>query len=444
VKRGFYDVGLQHYRLTPDAELSTRPPIDHPTDYNFGDRLRLLGYSQTDGRQVTLFWQALQPLEEDYRVSLTLRDVEGQSWGRWDGRPSAYDYPTDRWRVGQTVPGRYDLTAVPGTPPGEYGLEVGVYTEDDPVGLDVLDQAGAPQGKRAMLGGVKLVAPTTGSEALEIPNPGQIAVGGDLVLLGWDLDRDEGQPGDKLSLSLVWSAVAQPEEDYAVRLLVTDASGQTHDAGTYPPTNAWHDTRTWQAGEAWRGQLTFRLPVETLPGEARLGLQLLDADAIPVAPLVDLTRIQILSADRVFSAPQIQIPRLANFGNKIQLQGANLDPERAAPGRTLHVDLHWQALAEMDVPYTVFVHLLGPDGDLVAGQDGEPVDGTRPTTSWVPGEYIADPHEILVPTDLEPGEYRIEVGLYDPAIPGMPRLPILDSGSDTGQDRVIIAAIQLP
>jgi hypothetical protein len=107
------------------------------------------------------------------------------------------------------------------------------------------------------------------------------------------------------------------------------------------------------------------------------------------------------------------------------------------------VTLYWQALAELDVPYTVFVHLLDPEGRVVTGHDGEPVSGTRPTTGWVPGEYITDAHDVLIPKDLSPGEYVIEVGLYDAGAPGKPRLPIRGQDGRVETDRVIFGPVQV-
>jgi hypothetical protein len=167
VRREFSQVALEHYRLPQGVTFSSQPEIVNPLELTFGDRLRLLGYTQTgdqhrgDGGapQVTVFWQALQPLQEDYRISLVLRDAAGQIRGQWDGRPSAYLYPTDRWRPGQIVFGRYDLNLPPGTPPGDYALQVGVYAEADPSFLEVLDQTGKPLGQRAMLGPVRLASP---------------------------------------------------------------------------------------------------------------------------------------------------------------------------------------------------------------------------------------------------------------------------------------------
>lgn len=443
IERRFKDVDLQHFRLPSGVRFSAQPVIAHPANFNFGNRLRLLGYAQTGEQQVTLFWQALQPLDEDYRVSLVLRDTLGQSWGQWDGRPAAYLHPTDRWREGQIVFGRYDLSLIPGSPPGDYGLEVGVYTEADPIGLDVLDEAGAPQGKRTMLGSVRLSVPAVKPNQLEVPHAGRIEAGGGLALLGWDLGREQAQPGDRLLLTLIWLAESQPQSDYGVRLLVTDGTGQTWDGGIFPLTNIWHPTSIWLPGQAWRGQNTFRLPIQTQPGEARLSVQLVDASGTPLGSVLDLATIQVQPTARTFVRPQPQVSRPANFDNRIALVGADLDPDSVSRGSVLRVTLYWQALAEMDVPYTVFVHLLGPDGQVVTGHDGEPGNGTRPTTSWVPGEYIADIHDVPIPADLPSGEYVVEVGLYDAGAPNMPRLLILGDGGQIAADRVIFGPVQV-
>ncbi|MGD8794017.1 MAG: hypothetical protein PVF47_15805, partial [Anaerolineae bacterium] len=439
VDRSFAQVEVRHFRLPEGAVFAGVPAIDHPVEVNFGNRLRLQGYTQSDDQEVTLFWEALAPLEEDYRVSLILRDTQGQSWGRWDGRPAAYFYPTDRWRVGQTIFGRYDLALLPGAPPGDYGLEVGVYTEGDPAGLDVLDPSGAPQGKRAMLGAVQLSVPAVRPGEIEVPNRQRIEVGGGLALLGWELARDEAQPGDRLLLTLFWGVESRPEGDYRVQVWLADTAGQTLYAGTFRPTNAWHPTSIWLPGQAWRGQITFRLPIEAQAGEGRLMVQVVDRDGNVLGSPARLGAVQVLPTERLFTAPRPRAPRQANFDDRILLVGADLAPDPVAPNSLLQVTLYWQARAEMDVPYTVFVHLLGQDGQVVAGHDGEPALGQRPTTGWVPGEYVVDSHELVVPADLPPGDYVVEVGLYDAGMPQMPRLPVLDVDGRPETDRVIFA-----
>ncbi|MBU0702890.1 MAG: hypothetical protein KKC18_03405, partial [Chloroflexi bacterium] len=60
----------------------------------------------------------------------------------------------------------------------------------------------------------------------------------------------------------------------------------------------------------------------------------------------------------------------------------------------------------------VFLHLTGPDGALVAQSDGIPADWTRPTTGWLPGEYITDARVLHIPPDAPPGDYMLSAGLY--------------------------------
>lgn len=99
----------------------------------------------------------------------------------------------------------------------------------------------------------------------------------------------------------------------------------------------------------------------------------------------------------------------------------------------LEVTLYWQALARTRGDYSVFVHLLREDGEIIAQSDGAPMDGALPTRCWVPGEVVADTH-VLTGMQGANGPYQIGVGIYDwrtgerlPVAPPMPgqviRLP---------------------
>lgn len=80
----------------------------------------------------------------------------------------------------------------------------------------------------------------------------------------------------------------------------------------------------------------------------------------------------------------------------------------------LYVTLTWRAELETDTSYRAFVHLLGPDGQLVDQSDGMPAGWTRPATGWLPGEYIVDVHALILPPDGQPGDHHIRVGLHGP------------------------------
>jgi hypothetical protein len=66
----------------------------------------------------------------------------------------------------------------------------------------------------------------------------------------------------------------------------------------------------------------------------------------------------------------------------------------------------------MPVSYKVFVQLLDTTGMPRAQVDALPVNGARPTTSWLPPEIITDTYTLKLPKDLPAGQYRLVTGLY--------------------------------
>lgn len=97
----------------------------------------------------------------------------------------------------------------------------------------------------------------------------------------------------------------------------------------------------------------------------------------------------------------------------ISLRGYQTVGQSASPGQILSLSLYWQALAQPDRDYKVFVQLLGPEGQLVAQRDSQPLDGFRPTSTWRPGQEITDRYGLLLPDTLPPGVYQLVVGIYD-------------------------------
>jgi hypothetical protein len=120
---------------------------------------------------------------------------------------------------------------------------------------------------------------------------------------------------------------------------------------------------------------------------------------------------------RTFKTPSIPHPLSARFGvadseDSIALLGYDLEPDALTPGDTLHLILYWQALNQISQPYTVFTHLVGPDGRLIGQQDNMPLHNTLPTTCWIQGEVIADPYDIRVNPRAPAGDYALGTGIY--------------------------------
>jgi hypothetical protein len=89
----------------------------------------------------------------------------------------------------------------------------------------------------------------------------------------------------------------------------------------------------------------------------------------------------------------------------------------------------------METSYTVFTHLLDAKGRLWAQKDNLPVRGSYPTMDWTPAEIIVDRYDLVAPHDAPPGEYVLEVGLYD--VTTSQRLPVLGGGKVL-DDRVLL------
>jgi hypothetical protein len=123
-------------------------------------------------------------------------------------------------------------------------------------------------------------------------------------------------------------------------------------------------------------------------------------------------------------APIINL--LVQFGDAIVLTGYTTPPT-IIRGGTLPVTLQWQTRETLSENYTVFVHVLGPDGKVVAQMDTQPVGGTRPTKTWQVGETISDNIGVTIPKELSEGRYIVEVGMY--LLRTGQRLPISNAGN---------------
>jgi len=158
----------------------------------------------------------------------------------------------------------------------------------------------------------------------------------------------------------------------------------------------------------------------------------------PLEP-VTLSAFQIEATERVFSPPEVQhrVGR-GNLGSKVSLYGYDLSADVVRQGETLYLTLYWQALDTMDTSYTVFTHLLDGENQVRAQMDSPPLVGTRLTTGWVPEEYVRDEYQLLVEADAPPGEYVIEVGMYNAATPDFRRLPLLDDEGNVLDNRIVL------
>jgi mannosyltransferase len=428
VKRSFWNLRVRRFQWPPGTTFRGAPPIAHAVQVELGGRLRLLGYSQLPNDELHVYWQALTSLTEDLKVVGELVDAAGHVWGRLtDRRLADYEFPTFRWRPGQVVLGRYGLPADGGAPPGEYQLRLRVYVDGGPT-LDVLDAAGAPQGQAIFLAPVRVSAlvPATDIPAALIRLDRTLPPGLSLLDVG-ELPAS-ALPGDALTLEVWWRADRSLPPDLGLQAWWQQGDARV-ELGSTPLTGdvPW-PTQAWPTGAIVRGQRSVRAPRAGVAGEWALYGQIVAADGRSLSEPMRLGATRLLAVERVFTAPPSRWPAEAVYDGRIRLLGVDAPP-RLQPGASLTVTVTWQAVQTIDESYTAFIHLIGPDGRLVAQEDRLPANGARPTTSWLPGEVIADRLELALPDELAAGRYTLEVGWYDANRPGLPRLRLAD-GAD--------------
>jgi len=131
----------------------------------------------------------------------------------------------------------------------------------------------------------------------------------------------------------------------------------------------------------------------------------------------------------------------ANFAGQIELAGCAFDEGPLRPGEVVQVGLSWRSLEQVATDYTVFVHLVGEHGRVWTQHDSQPVGGSSPISSWVPGEEIGDNHGLALPADIPAGDYQIAVGLYDAATGE--HLPLITEGQGPAGDRVLVGRVMV-
>ena len=123
-----------------------------------------------------------------------------------------------------------------------------------------------------------------------------------------------------------------------------------------------------------------------------------------------------------------ELPLTASFDGIFTLHQAQAS---LLDSQTIQVDLIWSADNPPSQPLAVFVHVVGPEGNI-AQSDAPPGSGNWPANWWRSGLSLHDRHTILLPEPFDPAHHQIQIGIYDTQT-GL-RLPILNAANETIDD----------
>ena len=132
-------------------------PAERQVLVNFGEQIALIGYDLDGGQmtggeitagddlELTLYWQALRPLEINYQVFVHLQAEDGRLVAQSD-KLNPGDFPTKRWPVDKYVRDGHVLAIPADLPPGVYRLSAGLWVASEGWRLPLLDESGLQVG----------------------------------------------------------------------------------------------------------------------------------------------------------------------------------------------------------------------------------------------------------------------------------------------------------
>jgi hypothetical protein len=125
-----------------------QPSVRFPAAVNFGDLIRFGGSdisetTVTPGQPVemTLVWQAGQPIFRSYTIFVHIVDEAGQIWAQADRVPGDGRWPTETWAKEEWIVDTFQLSFGPDIPAGTYRMLVGIYDSETIERLPILGQS---------------------------------------------------------------------------------------------------------------------------------------------------------------------------------------------------------------------------------------------------------------------------------------------------------------
>jgi mannosyltransferase len=271
------NVRLVVYAVPEESPLGR---VEHPVGLDLGGVVRLLGYNLPsasggtlevmpgDILQLTCFWQAIAPINERYKVFTHVLDPYGHLVGQRDAEPGGGAKITTIWKEGEQVVDNYGLPILPGTPPGDYVIEIGMYSLSNGRRLP-MTKDGQAIGDSIVLQSVRVLPALAPPPLSVLGMRRQLSIRfGNVTLLGYDLAKlgQESEPdapihaGDILHLTLFWQAQEVPGEDLAVVVRLQDGGGKIWLEQRTQPTDGLYPTTQWRVNEIIRDQHNLFLP----------------------------------------------------------------------------------------------------------------------------------------------------------------------------------------
>jgi 4-amino-4-deoxy-L-arabinose transferase-like glycosyltransferase len=275
----------------------------------------------------------------------------------------------------------------------------------------------------------------TAADTLRLEHRVDINYDGKVKLLGFDLSPERAQPGGSIQLELYWQSLAAMDRDYSIGIHILDPMMRVIGARDSFPGHGLLPTSLWQVGEIFRDEYWIPIAANSkAPSAAEIQIALydrndqtdltaLDPNGQTITPIVGRFPVDVANPSPVEAEHLTRY----SFGRVISLSGYD-----SRMDSSLGLTFYWERVGPVSTDYTVFVHVLDANGEIVSQRDQQPMEGAYPTSLWREGETVADRYLLQVPRTAA----QIELGLYD-ATAGT-RLQVSDDRGRTLGDHVVL------
>ena len=250
--------------------------------------------------------------------------------------------------------------------------------------------------------------------------------GEDIALVdyqGWNLAP---VAGEVTQMQFKWRALQSPESRYKVFVQLLDPRDQVVAQLDAEPGGGSRPTDAWEAGDEIVDNHGLLIPPGTPPGSYRRIVGLYDSETLERLRLPDgsdhlaLPPITVSrsTAPPALEALQMQHPErfesggISLLGHDRYKRGFGHAPETPLnPGDLLHLSLYWQANVPPRADWWMDLTLTDRDGVIVSQLQAPLAGETYPTRLWDQNEIVRGDHDLLLPADLPPGQYRLSLTL---------------------------------
>jgi len=238
-------------------------------------------------------------------------------------------------------------------------------------------------------------------------------------LVAFQVKTTETLPGGQVHVDLTWESLRPMERRWTTFVHLQDSAGfLAGQRDTYPGLGLLATTDI-EPGQRWVDHYVVQVQEGAYaPETLDVLIGLYDYTSCPVCERMQLndgaTSLQIGTVHLMPrpDARDIPNPVAVNFQDELMLQGYRLDRREAHPGEAITLALYWEGSRPMARNYTISAQVLAEDTTRYAQEDSWPLDGARPTSSWLPGELIEDEYTLMLHPDTPPGVYWVQVVIY--------------------------------